>query len=256
MTQDHPPGTDGQGRSSAQNTGTTQGQDELARTFGELARTLAQEGDAEATLAGIVSSAIALVPGAQEGSISVVTGRRHVESRAASSALPARVDALQAETGEGPCLSAVYERQTVRVADMSTETRWPHFAARAAAAGAGAMLSLQLFVEGDNLGALNLFAEHAGAFDDESEHVGLLFATHAAVAYAGASEQEQLRASIATRDLIGMAKGILIERHKVTPDQAFALLTRASQDTQRKLREVASGLVHSGQLPAGPSRPQ
>jgi len=145
-------------------------------------------------------------------------------------------------------MDAVYEQETVRVADMATEPRWPQFTQRALAAGAAGMLSMQLYVEGDNLGALNLFARKAGAFNDESEHVGLLFAAHAAVAYAGAQQQAKTTRAVATRQLIGQAQGILMERHKLTGDQAFALLVRASQRTNTALRHLAERLVHSGNL--------
>ena len=249
------PAPQSQGRPSSEDTGTATGQDELALHLGELARSLQEQEGTDQTLERVVQAAIALVPGVDEGSISVVTARRKVTSQAASSELPEVVDALQAETGEGPCLDAVYEQRTVRVSDMVADERWPRFTARAAEAGAAAMLSFQLYVEGDNLGALNLYSRTAGAFDDESEHIGLLFATHAAVAFAGVQTSDELRASMTTRDLIGMAKGILMERHRITGDRAFALLAGVSQDTNRKLRDVADDLVHSGQLPErAPSR--
>jgi AmiR/NasT family two-component response regulator len=105
------------------------------------------------------------------------------------------------------------------------------------------MLSFQLYVSGDNLGALNLYNGSPEAFSDQSEHVGLLLASHAAVAMAGAQHEEQLLQAVATRDLIGQAKGILMERYKITADQAFSLLIRASQDTNSKLRDVADHLI-------------
>jgi hypothetical protein len=89
---------------------------------------------------------------------------------------------------------------------MASETRWPEFARRASQAGAASMLSLQLYVEGDNLGALNLYSRTPNAFDDESEQVGLLFASHAAVAYAGVRKEAQLARAVDSRDLIGQAK--------------------------------------------------
>jgi hypothetical protein len=113
------------------------------------------------------------------------------------------------------------------------------------------MLSFQLYVEGDNLGALNLYSRTPVAFDDESEHVGLLFASHAAIAYDAVRQQTGLARSVATRQLIGQAQGILMERHKITADQAFGLLVRASQHRNTKLRDVADALVHSGELPHG-----
>jgi len=102
------------------------------------------------------------------------------------------VDALQEETGQGPCLDEAYEQETVRVSDMAAEQRWPLFVGRAADAGAGGMLSFQLYVEGDDLGALNLYSHRAGVFDDEAGHVEPLFAAHAAVAYAGARTRADL----------------------------------------------------------------
>ena len=162
------------------------------------------------------------------------------------------MDALQSEVGQGPCLDSVYEEQTVRVPDMRAEKRWPKFTARAAELGAASMLSFQLYVEGDNLGALNLYGRQRNGFTDESEQVGLLVASHAAVAFADAQKLSQVTAAIANRDLIGQAKGILMERHKLTADQAFRLLVRASQTTNRKLHEIADELTRTGHV-AGPT---
>lgn len=198
---------------------------------------------------------MALIPGVQSGSISVVSNRSGIRSVAASSDLPSQVDALQAETGQGPCLDAAFEHETVRVADTRTETRWPAFASRAWGIGAGSMLSFQLFVEGDTLGALNLYSSEPNAFDDESERVGLLFAAHAAIAYAAANEQSHLNQALTTRDLIGQAKGVLIERFKLTGDQAFALLVSASMATNTRLRDVADQLVTTGEFDRAGHRP-
>lgn len=237
------------GLPSINNTGGAEGHDELATLFSEFARTVQQQqGDPDRTLVEVVRAAIELVPGCDEGSISVVLGRRKVTSEAASGELPRVVDALQEQLQQGPCLDAAYQQETVRVPDMATESRWPQFTRAALAAGAAGMLSIQLYVEGDNLGALNLFSRRAGAFDDESEHVGLLFAAHAALAYAAARQQAKMSRSVATRQLIGQAQGILMERHKLTDDQAFAVLVHASQRSNTKLRDVAANLVHSGDI--------
>jgi transcriptional regulator with GAF, ATPase, and Fis domain len=194
-----------------------------------------------------------MVPGVDEGSVSVVTGRRNIGSQAPTGDLPMQVDALQEETQQGPCLDAAYKQLTVRVTDMASETRWPEFARRASQAGAASMLSLQLYVEGDNLGALNLYSRTPNAFDDESEQVGLLFASHAAVAYAGVRKEAQLAQAVDSRDLIGQAKGILMERYKITPERAFLVLTRASQKSNRKLHDIATELVRHGTVPGLPS---
>ncbi|MHA7287748.1 GAF and ANTAR domain-containing protein [Arthrobacter sp. MDT3-44] len=223
----------------------------LATELADLARSLQQERDGDAILTGFVRAALELVPGADEGSVSVVRGRENVGSRAPSSDLPKRIDALQMETGEGPCLEAAYEHRTVRVPDMGAEERWPLFARRASEAGARGMLSIQIWVTGDDLGALNLYSYEANAFTDESENIGLLIASHAAVAFAEAEESRQLREAIDSRDLIGQAKGILMERHKIKGPQAFIALSEASQRTNTKLRTVVDHLIHSGELLGG-----
>jgi len=239
------------GAPSAEDLGTARS-NQLARDLGDLARSLHAEGDTDALLEELVTAAVRLVPGAQEGSLSLVTGRRQVSSQHASGQLPRSVDELQTETGQGPCLDAVYEQQTVRVADLSREGRWPEFASRAFRAGAVSMLSFQLFVEGDNLGALNLFSRLPDAFDDDSEQIGLLFASHAAVAFAGAQQIDHLHRALDTRDLIGQAKGILMERFHIDGERAFRFLTRISSSSERVLRDVADELVRTGQLPLPP----
>ena len=248
------PESETRGRPSSADTGTARS-DELAESLGALARDLEEQDDPGEMLKQIVLAAVSLVPGAEEGSISVVAARRQVGSQAPTSELPVQVDALQEETGQGPCLDAVFEQQTVRVDDLAHEDRWPRFAHRASETGAASMLSLQLYVEGDNLGALNLYARTPRAFTDESEHVGLLFASHAAVAYAGVRKEDQLARALASRDLIGQAKGILMERYKITGERAFLLLTRVSQNNNRKLHDVADELVRRGTL-SGPAAPR
>ena len=240
--------TSPRGAPSAEDLGTA-GANQLAHDFGDLARSLQSEGDTDTLLEELVTAAVRLVPGAQDGSLSLVAGRRQVISQHASSELPRAVDELQTETGQGPCLDAVHEQQTVRVADLSQEDRWPDFAPRAFEAGAVSMLSFQLYVGGDNLGALNLFSRVPDAFDDDSEQIGLLFASHAAVAFAGAQQVDHLHRALDTRDLIGQAKGILMERYRIDGDRAFRFLARISSSSERSLRDVAEELVHTGQLP-------
>jgi GAF domain-containing protein len=221
----------------------------LGDVMSRVARELQQEhGDVEATLQGITRAAVDTVPGADECGISYVIAREQVEPRAWTSDLPKTLDALQGTLGQGPCLDAIWDDVVVRVPDVATEDRWPEYSRQAAALGVGSLLCFQLFVEGDHLGALNLYARRAGAFDAASEDVGLLFAAHAAVALAGAEHESNLLAAIDHRDRIGQAKGILMERHKLTAVQAFDLLVRASSLTNRKLRDIAEELTSTGSL--------
>ncbi|MCZ2819605.1 GAF and ANTAR domain-containing protein [Modestobacter sp. VKM Ac-2977] len=223
-------------------------QDDLGDVMGRIARTLQEEhGDVDRTLASITAAAVDTVPGTDMASVSLVV-RRRVDPQAATSEQAQQIDALQTEFDEGPCLDALREEQTVRVDDLASESRWPRFAAEAARRGAGSMLSFQLFTEGDNLGALNLFAREPHSFDAGSETVGQIFASHAAIALSAARQESSLRSAMDSRDLIGQAKGILMERHRLTAAQAFELLVRASSHTNRKLFDVAEELTSTGAM--------
>jgi GAF domain-containing protein len=151
-------------------------------------------------------------------------------------------------------MGAMYEHRTTRVDDLPHDRRWPELARRSAELGVTSMLCFQLFVVGDDLGALNLLSRRRGAFTDESERIGLLFASHAAVAVAQARKLNHLGVALASRDLIGQAKCVLMERYKITADQAFALLARTSQDTNRKLIDVAEYLTTTGVFESGSAR--
>ena len=240
-------GSNDRGRPSTHDGGKAIGND-LADTLSTLARTLQHEHSVEDTLRAIAEAAVGTVPGADYASLLVVERRRVVHTRAATDDLAVKVDRAQHETGEGPCLDSVYEQRTVRLPDMAREQRWPKFTRRAAGLGVYSMLSFQLFVQAENLGALNLFAARPDAFDDDSEHIGLLFASHAAVAMSGAQQLADMDRAVAARDVIGQAKGILMERYKVNPDEAFLLLARASQQSNIKLVELARKLSATGEL--------
>ena len=237
-----------QGQPSTQDTGTTAALDELARRLADAARGMQKQLDPQQVLDRVVSLAVAMVPGADEATITMVRARRHVYSAAATGDLARWFDVLQNETGQGPCLDAMWQQQTVRVDDLAADPRWPVLGPRAGERGVGSMLCLQLFVHEDTLGALDLLAHKRWAFTDESEHVGLLLASHAAIAVADAQKLEHAATALANRDIIGQAKGILMERFKITADQAFDVLARVSQDANRKLHAVAEDLTRTGTI--------
>jgi GAF domain-containing protein len=227
----------------------------LGDVMSRVARKLQEEhGDVEATLRAITSSATTTVPNAEACGISYVTGRSKIEPRAWTSDLPRDVDSLQERLKQGPCLDAVWEQQVVRVDDVATDQRWPQFGQEAPELGVGSMMCFQLFVDGDQLGAMNMYSRTPGAFDDECQDIGQMLAAHAAVALAGAEHEENLRAGMSNRDVIGQAKGILMERHKLTAEQAFGVLSRVSQELNRKLVGVARELTDTGAVPRGDRR--
>jgi GAF domain-containing protein len=247
-------GPDRPGRPSASYTGDVH-IDVLAETLSGLARSLRRADNVPETLVGIVAAAVLTVPGAQYAGITEVKDRRQLTTPAATADLAREIDRAQYETGQGPCVDAVYEHATLRLSDMAHEQRWPDFCPRALRLGVRSMLSFQLYVDGSNLGALNLYSNRAEAFTDESEYVGLLFASHAAVALVGARREHDMNRAVVMRDLIGQAKGILMERHRLTADQAFGLLARASQHTNTKLTEIARNLTETGELYDPRTRP-
>jgi GAF domain-containing protein len=215
---------------------------DLAQLLGDLAIRIQDQADKQATLHAIVHGAVATVPGARWAGVSLIDGRR-VRAEVPTDALVAELDQAQTELDEGPCLSALREKRTFHIEDMVSETRWPRFTELALRRGARSLLAFQLFVHSRNLGALNLYGDRAGGFTEESFVIGELFAQHASVALMGATTESQLRSAIASRDLIGQAKGLLMLRNDLDGLQAFHLLLRASQDTNMKLVEVAAGVV-------------
>lgn len=220
----------------------------LARDLSELARQMQAEPSMESLLQRIVEAAVSEIDPAEHAGISEID-RHNVHTRAATGALVKRIDDLQYRIEDGPCLTSLRTEHTVRTDDLRHEPRWPLFAEAASEQGVRSMLSVQLFVENDNLGALNLYASTPHAFDRHHESTAMMLAAHAAVAMKGSKVQNQLRAALENRDIIGQAKGILMERFKIDEGDAFDLLVTASQHTHRKLSDIADELTRTGDLP-------
>jgi GAF domain-containing protein len=227
----------------------------LARDLSELARQMHADPSMQALLQRIVEAAVLEIDSAEQAGISEITGR-HLHTRAATNRLVQMIDEVQHRLEEGPCLTSLRQEITVRTDDLRQETRWPRFAAAAADAGVRSMLSVQLFVQGDNLGALNLYASTPHAFGESQESTAMLVAAHAAIATNENKVESNLRTALVTRDLIGQAKGILMERYKINPSMAFDLLVTASQHTHRKLNDIAEELATTGELPLPDKPPQ
>jgi GAF domain-containing protein len=223
---------------------TAEADGDVAALMSEHARSLHEARSVDETLQGITQAAVDCIPGADWAGITMVSKPAQLETRAPTGPVVARIDVEQYDTGEGPCLSALWDAVVVRSDDISVDDRWPTWAAQIGGLGVGSMLSFRLFVRGDVLGALNTYAASPGAYSSDAESVGMLFAAHAAVALSNAEEVAQLRQAASTRDLIGQAKGILMERYNLASDaEAFDLMVRASQSSHLKLNLVARQLV-------------
>ncbi|MFW0150949.1 GAF and ANTAR domain-containing protein [Mycobacterium sp. smrl_JER01] len=203
--------------------------------------------DFESVLRELNTATIDSVPGAQYACVTVVNAAADaaVESLAATHPYPSMLDKVQREVGEGPCLSAAWSQHTISIDNLSTDDRWPRYRdAAVALTPVRSILSLRLYNEGAKVAALNLFADAPHAFDDESIELGLICAAHTTVAWNMMRRQEQFRSALASRDLIGQAKGILMERFDINAVVAFDLLRRISQESNSKLVDVAAKLVN------------
>jgi GAF domain-containing protein len=170
---------------------------------------------------------------------------------AASSEAAERVDAVQYRAaGGGPCLDA-YRRQVMnRIDSTDTDERWPEFSRAAAAAGVHSTLSFPLVVGGDGLGALNLYSDVKSGFDAADEEAGAIFANQASVTLANARAywaneelKRNLQRALESRGVIEQAKGILIAQQGYSDDEAFDVLSRASQRSNRRVHELAVEIV-------------
>lgn len=234
---------------------------ELSSNLSEVARVLFAAGSVADTLQAVVDQAVAGIDGCDFAGIFVLEGDR-VTTSVKTDPVVVEIDELQQATGEGPCLDAIEQQTTVYAEDLDDDPHWPTFGPQAAAAGVRCALAFHLYTNG-TLGALNLYARYPQAFGATDRAKGLIFATLSALALGGAQTHEDedrradnLNQALATRELIGQAQGILMERERITSDQAFDILRRASQHLNIRLREVAQDLVDTGDRPVTqPSTP-
>lgn len=198
-------------------------------------------------LTKLTLAALALVPSADYAKISTIDSSG-LFSVAATSKLTASLDSAQQAARQGPCLDAVSAREIVRCGDLRTDARWPRFARYATTAGVRSVLSCPIDIPGDTGPTLSLYGVRAEAFDPQSETVGAMMATHAAIVLVHDQHDRQFRAALTTRDLIGQAKGIVMERFGVGAPRAFAMLAAISQETSTPVRDLAVRLAESARL--------
>jgi len=227
----------------------------LLAAVAELGRIVLSEVALEEVFARVAEVARNTVVGADEVSVTMVGGER-ANTSAGTSSFARRLDERQYAESSGPCLRAAQTGETFLIAAMTTETRWPKYTAQAAADGALSSLSVALPVHGDPIGAINLYARRRDAFDEHDQQVAEHFAGYAAVAVTNAALYAatahlagQIKQAMASRAVIEQAKGIIMGERRCTEDQAFARLAKLSQDTNRKLRDVAAALVEQATPP-------
>lgn len=228
----------------------------LTAQFETLTRSLLRETTVGETLAHIVHATAHVVPHADLVSITLRTADGTFYTPVETGPAARELDEVQYRTRRGPCLDAARSDGPAYASsdDLPNEDRWPQFAAAATDFGYGAVIATALLPANGPAqlsGALNVYSHQTRGLTSADRHSALLLATHASLALAhahtaelAALQQLHLRRAIDTRDVIGQAKGILMNRQGITADEAFDLLRRTSQDLNIKLVDLATTLAN------------
>jgi GAF domain-containing protein len=215
---------------------------DLALRMAELARSMTLR-PVDDVLVDVTAAAKALIPGVDVAGVLLVGSGGTHETLAPTSELLFKLDDLQLATGEGPCLQAALEETVVRTDDFRNEPRFPNYAPKVVELGLLSALSFKLYTADRTAGALNLFGYQPELWNVEAETIGTVLAAHAAAAILASREGQQLQSALSTRDRIGQAKGIIMERYTIDDVRAFEMLRQLSQDTNTKLTDVAQRVI-------------
>jgi ANTAR domain/GAF domain len=215
----------------------------LTALIGDLQRSEAPLHDG---LEELVAGAARHTPGAQYAGMTVVSRTNGISTAASTHRYATLLDEIQQRHQEGPCASAAWGHHTEHIDDLEIEERWPRYRQDALVeTPVRSVLAFEVFVDNDIMGALNFYAERPGAFQRDSFELGLIFATHIALAWSVFRRTDQFRSALVSRDMIGQAKGIVMERFHIDAVHAFELLARLSQETNTKLVEIAQQIIDS-----------
>ena len=221
---------------------------DLIEALHQLSSLLESEDSLDETLKTIVDLSVATLPGCDSAGVTLRVQGKDMTA-AASDDYALEIDKIQYDSGEGPCVEALEQREFRQIEDVAEETRWPKFCGQAATKGFKSSISFPIKSDG-TAGALNIYANSTGAFDEAAITIGGVFATQATIALQNAQTYQRTRQladhlneALKSRDLIGQAKGILMEREGATDEEAFEMLKTISQTSNVKLRDIAQRLV-------------
>jgi GAF domain-containing protein len=227
----------------------------LAHGLAEAAKTVFAAGGTEAALSRVLDLCVATIEGCDLAGVVMADVARYPATMV-TDPLAAQLAAGQRRWAESPSLVVINQAVSCYAEDLAQDPRWPGFGLEAARLGVRSVLSIPLFAP-EALGVLEIYGRSAYAFEAVERAKGLLLGVLAGLAFTSARTHEDderraanLHAALATREIIGQAQGILIERERITADQAFDVLRRASQHLNVKLRDVAQTLVDTGEAPA------
>jgi transcriptional regulator with GAF, ATPase, and Fis domain len=224
--------------------------EQLIESLTSLALTLTEDGSVRDTLRSILALALRSIPGCHAASVTVLDDKGQPRTVAATDEKTYELDLRQYVLEDGPCLDAARHQQVNRWNMREAEQRWPEFTSLAEEMGLRSYLAAGLGVAGRKLGALNLSSHDADGFDQLDEELVSLFSAPAAAAivvigrYAEARDlAAQLEQALRSRAVIDHAIGIIMAESHCDASQAFAALSRASNNRNMKLRDLATEIV-------------
>ncbi|MGY1760890.1 ANTAR domain-containing protein [Geodermatophilus sp. SYSU D00779] len=235
---------------------------EAAEALEHLGQRSLRELSMESLLQSMADLTKRVMPGDPEASVTLLI-KDEPRTVVDTGPLALGLDEAQYRRGDGPCLHTARDGVLVEIGDTRVDSRWPDYARYVAEHGVLSLLAVPLVLAGEEqvAGSLNVYARRPDAFDEASRAVATGFAPYAAVAagtvqaYRKARETaDNLQIALESRAVIEQAKGILIERHKLTPEQAFQALATVSMSRNVKVRQIAEHLVLTGELPLVRSR--
>ena len=225
-------------------------ENELLEQLAEIAHRLSEAETVDGLLQLVVDLGEDYLDGCDGASLMLIGKDRTISTPAYSSRVAYESDLAQYEADEGPCLDALRDHAVYMIDDMETEERWPTYRARALELGVRSMLSYRLYAKGRTFGALDFYSKRPNVYSPFSKVIGQVFASHAGVALKGAITEAGMEKTIESRDIIGQAKGILMERHDLRAAEAFETLRALSRDTNVPVREITERIVTTGEIPA------
>ncbi|OBF19183.1 GAF and ANTAR domain-containing protein [Mycobacterium kubicae] len=214
----------------------------IRKVMSDLAEQSTAGTDVTRALGTVTAGAVRLIRGAECADLMLIDGERF-ESVAPTAAFAPELDAVQMQYGRGPCLEAALDDPVIRVPDLAREDRWPEFTAAATAHGVRSVLTFQIHRCQHCAGALNVYGCAAGTFTVEDEAIGAMLAAHAAITMLANQKATDLDSMLDDRDVIGQAKGILMERFKIDAARAMELIAARSKDANVSIESIAHDIV-------------
>jgi hypothetical protein len=200
--------------------------------------------DLESSLELINRLSVDSTPGADYAGITLVEAGTEIQTFGPTHPYLTWLDTVQQHFAEGPCLSDAWREDFIHIEDLTSDDRWPHYREAALArTPVRSVLSYRLFLHQKRMATLNFCSKRPHAFDAESIEIGQVFAAYTTVAWNALIREEQFRGALINRDIIGQAKGMLMERFNIDGPAAFELLRRLSQQSNDKLSDIARKLT-------------